>query len=72
MQTMINGELTTVTPARMLGILTAEWRVEICRDLVRIKNRKDAEAVRLRAELEDELQALDEVAHQARLETVPA
>lgn len=67
MQTMLNGQPTQVTPGRMLQILTAEWRVQVCLDLKRMSNQTGAAAERARAELELELQHIDELANQARV-----
>lgn len=66
MKTMIAGRMTEVSQARMLEILIAESRVLVCRDLVRLKGQVGQGAAALRAELEDELQHLDELAGEQR------
>jgi hypothetical protein len=66
MQTMLNGQPTKVTPVRMLQILTAEWRVQVCLDIKRLSKQSGPAAERALAELRAELQDVDELANKAR------
>lgn len=68
MRTMLNGRPTDVTPARMLAILTAEWRVQVALDIKRLSKQSGRGAERALQELRDELQAIDELANQVRVE----
>lgn len=68
MKINICGRPTKVDAARMVLILTAAWRVEVLREMKRLAKRRAAgvDADALRAELEAELQAMDELAHDAQ------
>jgi hypothetical protein len=66
MQTMICGQVTDLSPSKAAELMTAAWRLDVARHLHRIKGVPGEQAAKLRAELEDELQACDEVANQVR------
>ncbi len=57
----LRGTPTQVTPERFLEILAAERRVEICRELKRLKLQVGAGAAGMRAALERELAELGQV-----------
>ncbi len=68
MQTIINGKPARIDPATMVLTLAAAMRVLVCRELKRLRAEDylSPDGERRRAELEAELQTLDEIAHDAR------
>lgn len=70
MKTTISGRPAQVNPASMVLVLAAAYRVHVCREMVRLRagDYLGPEGERQRLELEAELQAIDEIAHDARLE----